>query len=65
MKKLFALLINYRNQSLFLVMKYIYIFIFITGCTKEDNSSLIESYQTQINQLNTQISQYQSQVTQL
>lgn len=60
MKKPFKLLINFRNQCLSLEMKYIYIFIFIliTGCTKEDNSSLIESYQTQI-------SQYQSQVTQL
>ncbi|MDA9595645.1 hypothetical protein N9R90_00595 [Flavobacteriaceae bacterium] len=39
--------------------------ILLFGCDKDDNSSLVEGYQLQINQLNSQLLQYSSQVTQL
>ena len=35
------------------------------GCSKEDNSGLIDGYQLQINQLNSQLSQYSNQVSNL
>tara|TARA_B100001173_G_C16022903_1_gene562877 strand:- start:2137 stop:3174 length:1038 start_codon:yes stop_codon:yes gene_type:complete len=39
--------------------------LLLFGCNKDDNSSLVEGYQLQINQLNSQLSQYSNQVTQL
>lgn len=39
--------------------------LILFGCSKEDNSALIDSYQLQINQLNSQLSLYSNQVSQL